>query len=115
MIKKTAVETSKHSSIVEEGVEVSTIPITAGEKLTIRYDGLLAKSGADMVYTHLGYGSSNQWMSIRDIPMKNTKKGWTCEAPAQEQRINFCFHDAADNWDNNNGLNWSITVHNGNI
>nr|WP_236995025.1 carbohydrate-binding protein [Heliomicrobium modesticaldum] len=27
--------------------------------------------------------------------------------------VHFCFHDSAHNWDNNNGLNWTIQVHNG--
>ena len=113
MIKRTAVNSKNRSSLIEEGVEITPIPVTEGESVTIKYDGLLARSGADKVYTHLGYGSSDQWKDVQDIPMMNTKSGWTCEAVAQEKRLNFCFHDAANNWDNNNGYNWSVTVHNG--
>jgi len=115
LIKRAAVNLKNRTSFVDEGVEITPIPVTEGESITIKYDGLLAKSGADRVYTHLGYGSSEQWKNIQDIPMMNTKDGWTCEAVAQEKRLNFCFHDTANNWDNNNGNNWSITVHNGDL
>jgi len=115
LIKKAAVSTKNRTSIVEEGVEITPIPVTEGESVTIKYDGLLAQSGATKIYTHLGYGSSEQWRDIQDIPMMNSKSGWTCEAVAEQERLNFCFHDSTNNWDNNNGLNWSVTVHDGRL
>lgn len=103
----------ERTSVIDEGVSVTPVPITEGETLTIKYDGLLAKNGATNVYAHLGYGDSHHWQEIEDIPMNYAKTAWTCEIIPKAERINFCFHDGANNWDNNNGRNWSLTIHNG--
>lgn len=112
---KSGTRTKKKTSIVEEGVSVTPIPLTAGETLTINYDGLLAQHGADSVYAHIGYGSNDHWVEIEDVPMKSKKKLWTCDVTPRDSRVNFCFHDGANNWDNNNGHNWSLTVHDGGL
>jgi len=38
------------------GVSVSPMPITAGEEVTVKYNGLLAEAGADSMYLHAGFG-----------------------------------------------------------
>jgi hypothetical protein len=96
------------------GVVVDPTPITAGEEITVFYNGLLSTSGADQVYLHIGYGPGKEWRNIADLKMSRTGWGWvkTIEIPF-EDRFNFCFRDSADNWDNNNGVNWSFIIHNG--
>lgn len=101
------------TSVVEEGISITPIPATEGETISITYDGLLAKSGAEKVYTHLGYGSNDNWTDIEDIAMSRIPQGWTCDILPKKERLNFCFHDGANNWDNNYDHNWSITIHNG--
>lgn len=101
------------TSVVEEGISITPIPATEGETISITYDGLLAKSGAENVYTHLGYGSNDSWTGIEDIPMSRIPQGWTCDILPKDERLNFCFHDGANNWDNNYGHNWCVTIHNG--
>jgi len=101
-------------SEVEGGVLTSPVPVTSGEQVTIRYNGLLASSGADTVYLHVGYGPSYSWKNTKDIPMKRTPEGFEASFKAEaNDRLNFCFKDSADNWDNNNGKDWSYTIHNG--
>ncbi|HHV62703.1 MAG TPA: carbohydrate-binding protein [Firmicutes bacterium] len=101
----------------DDGVYVSPTPITAGTDVTIKYDGLLARAGADAVYLHAGFGPSNNWTNVRDIPMSKTIDDmWTAVIPVdieESSRLNFCFRDNAYNWDNNNGKNWSYEIHNG--
>lgn len=99
------------------GVVVDPTPITSGQETTIFYNGLLAKSGADQVYAHIGFGPSNHWQGVRDLKMAKTNYGWvaTLEAPTDRDRLSFCFKDNVGNWDNNDGKDWTWIIHNGRI
>ncbi|MCR4427314.1 MAG: carbohydrate-binding protein [Firmicutes bacterium] len=94
------------------------MPVTAGEKVTVKYNGLLAQSGADAVYLHAGFGQRD-WHHVSDLPMTQEKPGvWSTTVsldPNETSRFNFCFKDRANNWDNNYGLNWSVEIHNGQL
>ncbi len=103
----------KQTAYVEEGVSITPMPLTMDESVTITYDGLLAQSGAHNVFVHLGAGNSNEWTNVQDLEMKKENNRWTTEFVPSDSRLNFCFHDGADNWDNNYNLNWSLTIHNG--
>ncbi|NPV53244.1 MAG: carbohydrate-binding protein [Firmicutes bacterium] len=101
----------------DDGVYVSPTPITSGTDVTVKYNGLLARSGADAVYLHAGFGPADSWANVRDVPMTRTIDDmWTAIVPIgieESSRLNFCFRDSANNWDNNNGVNWSYEIHNG--
>jgi len=98
----------------DDGVMVKPTPITLGQEVTIRYKGLLAKSGADRLFLHYGYGPG-PWRHVTEIAMDRQPDGsWIAQIRADEPgRLNFCFRDAASNWDNNNGRDWSYEVHTG--
>lgn len=99
---------------IEGGIIANPVPITAGEQINIRYHGLLASAGADAVYLHCGYGYANNWSRIMDLPMQKTEQGFETSLKVErENRLNFCFKDSANNWDNNNGKDWSYTIHSG--
>ncbi|WP_031515560.1 carbohydrate-binding protein [Desulfofalx alkaliphila] len=104
-----------HDADYPGGVVVDPVPITAGEEILVYYNGLLAQSGADAMYLHYGYGDANRWTTTNDLRMAKTGWGFvkTLKVPEAGTRLNFCFHDSANNWDNNNGKNWSFEVHNG--
>ncbi len=76
-----------------------------GIKLT--YDGLLAKSGADAVYASYGYG--DKWLSRAVHEMNRTGHGFEITIPTNENVTHVAFKDSADNWDNNNGKNYSFS------
>lgn len=97
------------------GVVVDPTPITAGQEVTVLYNGLLGREGNGKVYLHYGFGSDNHWSSVQDVPMERTGWGWVAEVPMQnkEDRFHLCFKDSANNWDNNNGTNWSFQIHDG--
>jgi len=98
------------------GVVVDLVPITAGEEITIFYNGLLHDSGADQVWLHVGYGDAGNWRNVNDYRMEYTDYGWVKKLKVEnEKRLNICFKDSANNWDNNNGLNWSFEIHNGKL
>lgn len=98
---------------VEAGVKVQPMPVTLGDSVVIDYDGLLAQSGAAQVFAHIGYGPHENWTGIQDVMMQSSENAWSCEIQPMGSRLNFCFHDGAENWDNNHGHNWSITIHDG--
>ncbi|HEX7713845.1 MAG TPA: carbohydrate-binding protein [Bacillota bacterium] len=83
-------------------------PARPGETVEIEYRGLLPNSGADQVYLHYGFDSWNR--QVRTIPMEKKEDGAFRAAilAEGEHEINFCFKDAGENWDNNNGNNWTL-------
>ena len=106
-----------HAADYPGGVVVDPTPITAGEEVTVFYNGLLGAEGRGEVYLHYGFGRHDRWEGVSDIRMEKTGWGWvsSVKMPEEESRFNFCFRDSTGNWDNNNGFNWSFEVHNGSI
>ena len=100
---------------VADGIFMEPVPITLGEDVKIKYKGVLAAE-AQKVFLHAGYGHAD-WNQVQDIPMKKTRDGgWSTTFKVEDpSRLNFCFKDNADNWDNNSGRNWSYEVHNGDL
>lgn len=91
------------------GIKAEPYPAVVGDQVHIIYSGLLAQSGADKVFVHIGYG--DKWEDRNDYEMKHTDEGW--EATIKIHRggqLNFCFKDRANNWDNNQGCNWSYQI-----
>ena len=104
--------TKKKVEEVVDGIYLDPVPITLGEELKIKYKGHLAESGADKIFLHAGYGD-NSWDNVMDVPMrKNRDGGWSVTVQVSEpSSFSFCFRDSAQNWDNNNGQNWTYQVH----
>ncbi|MDK2824665.1 MAG: hypothetical protein PWQ67_1544 [Clostridia bacterium] len=98
----------KTSAIAAKDVSIDPNFPEIGEEIRVGYNGLLAQNGAEQVYLHVGY--DNNWHDLEDIPMQKDVDGWYCEFIPQYSEVNFCFHDSANNWDNNNGSNWSIKL-----
>lgn len=76
--------------------------------VTVHYDGLLAKSGAQEIYMCIGQGKT--WKNTCYKKMNSTPSGWETELPmsVSVEKINFCFKDGANNWDNNSGNNYQM-------
>ncbi len=106
-----------HKAEYPGGVVVDPTPITANEEVTVFYNGLLGKESRGQVYLHYGFGGHNRWQNTKEMRMQKTGWGWvsSIKMPEDEGRFNFCFRDSVDNWDNNNGTNWSFEIHNGSI
>lgn len=87
-----------------KGVEVK--PSHFLRQATVCYNGLLARNGASEVFMHCGYGNPRNWRTTATIKMDRTERGWETTLDMRDSMLNFCFHDGAKNWDNNNGRNW---------
>lgn len=94
----------------ESANPVDQIPNPTKEEATLRigYSGLLKNAGADAVYLHYGYDGWNS--SIHTVKMNRLANGdFEVDLYPKDQReVNFCFKDSANNWDNNNGWNWTV-------
>ncbi|MDD3654168.1 MAG: carbohydrate-binding protein [Desulfotomaculaceae bacterium] len=88
----------------QKGVEVKSSPY--GNEVTVCYNGLLAKSGADQVYLHYGHG--DRWLDTNTQKMEKSFRGWEKTIRMKNDKTIFCFKDSANNWDNNSGSNWVI-------
>lgn len=99
------------SVIMNGGIAAAPYPVGVGEKLHIKYDGLLARNGADKIYLRVGYGSNDEWTDIQDYEMTRSDDGWEAELKIHRTGpLHFCFHDRSNNWDNNNGYNWNYKI-----
>ena len=76
---------------------------------TLKYDGLLAKYGADDVYTVYGFGNNTNWENVQTIRMNRFGNSFHTDIPTMHgKNVNIAFKDSADNWDNNSGMNYTF-------
>ncbi len=86
-----------------------TLSKVSDHTVALKYDGLLAKSGADDVYSVVGYGSNNSWENVQTIRMNRFGNSFHADIPAMHgMNINVAFKDSAENWDNNSGMNYTF-------
>lgn len=98
-----------NNTYINNGVFLSPATPSAGDKVKIVYDGLLAKSGATDVFVRVGFGS--RWENTYDYRMTRSDMGFEATIPvAKSDTMNMCFKDCANNWDNNSGRNYSFDV-----
>lgn len=103
----------KAHEYLQNGVSVKPAIPSPQDVMEIRYDGLLPKSGATEVFAHISF--DNNWRNVYDYKMSKMKDGFvtSIHLPRQVNAVNFCFRDAANNWDNNSGRNYSVGVSQG--
>ena len=88
-------------------VTTSPSPPTAGQQVTVRYDGFLAAS-ATSITMHWGHDG---WQGITDTPMTHQADGsWTATVtiPAGSTGLNTAYFNQSGSWDNNNTANYNI-------
>lgn len=96
------------SNMLHNGV-MTPESVHHNEPVTIEYDGLLSRAGADRIYLHFG---TDGWNNVETIPMsRRSVSGFMATVVADgNKEVNFCFKDSANNWDNNNGWNWECKI-----
>lgn len=92
------------------GVTISPDVPSTQSRTRISYNGLLSQSGATEVYAHVGYG--RRWENATDYKMTKTSHGFEAliSIPQHADSLNVCFKDAANNWDNNTGTNYTFNI-----
>lgn len=101
--------TQKNQNYLGNGVAISKSPVCVGDEVTITYDGLLLKSGADKIYAYVGYG--DEWNEKGFIPMNYEFDAFkTTFKVISDGILYIAFKDSADNWDNNSLENYKFEV-----
>ncbi|MDI3534481.1 MAG: hypothetical protein PWQ82_846 [Thermosediminibacterales bacterium] len=101
--------------INEAPVTVTPTPLTFGDEATVLYNGFLGNQPGE-IYLHKGYGRNDSWKDIEDIKMTKTPRGWKATFKVNDRsRLNMCFKNDRNVWDNNYGHNWSYEIHDGKI
>lgn len=91
------------------GVSISKENIRVGDTVTLTYEGLLVKSGADVIVAHIGYGQL--WDEKAFIPMVSANGSFKVSfIVSQLNDLHISFKDGADNWDNNSTNNYTFKV-----
>ncbi len=89
---------------------INPAPSRVGDRIKIKYRGHLVSAGADQIWLHTGYGASD-WQDVNDYQMSRAVDGFEQSMDInREGQFNICFKDSANNWDNNNMLNWSYQI-----
>jgi len=100
---------TRNLDYLDKGVAVSPALPVVGDKITVFYDGILAKNGAEEITLHLGYGSN--WDNEQAIPMVKKDTGFEATIPAlKEDYLKLSFKDTFNNVDDNNGKGYSIEI-----
>ena len=87
----------------------NTDKLVANTTVKISYSGKLFQEKADEVYIHYGFGLL--WENLQDVKMEKTELGFQAEITLDDSdSLNFCFNDGQDNWDNNDGQNYSFAI-----
>ena len=87
----------------------NTDKIIENSKLKISYVGTLYQSASEEVFLHYGFGIN--WDNVSDIKMEKTELGFQCEIEIIESDLlNLCFRNANNEWDNNNGENYTFSI-----
>lgn len=94
----------------QNGLSVSPITFAVGDKVKLTYNGTLTSNSTPEIYAHIGYGTAT-WKDIADIKMSKTTTGYRATISVDKaSQLNVCFKDSWNNWDNNNGQNYTFTV-----
>lgn len=100
-----------NNDYIDQGVIIKPNVISEGDNVTLAYNGLLAKSGAEHVYAHVGYGDSSNWQNTSYFKMNRTPDGFETDFNVNKlSNLQVAFKDCASNWDNNSGNNYVFNV-----
>ena len=88
---------------------ISVDKLVENSKVKISYTGKLFEENSDKVYLHYGYGL--QWDNVSEIEMVKTELGYQAEVELlASDSLNLCFRNSNNEWDNNNGQNYSFPI-----
>lgn len=87
----------------------NTDKLVKNSKVKISYTGKLFNENNDTVFIHYGYGL--QWDNVSEIEMIKTELGFQAEIELlNSDCLNLCFRNANNEWDNNDGQNYSFPI-----
>lgn len=87
----------------------NTDKLIEGSTVKISYTGKFFQDDSEKVFIH--YGFDLNWSNVNDIEMEKTELGYQSEIILDgENSFNFCFKNNKNQWDNNDGQNYSFVL-----
>ena len=87
----------------------NTDKLVENNRVKISYTGKFFQDASEGVSIHYGFGYN--WDNINDIVMEKTDLGFQAEIDlVGEDTFNFCFKNANNEWDNNEGENYIFPI-----
>ena len=87
----------------------NTDKLIQNSKIKISYTGKFFQDNSQEVTIDYGFG--NSWDNLHDEKMVKTELGFQIEVDLGEyDTFNFCFCNENNEWDNNNGSNYSFLI-----
>ena len=77
--------------------------------IKISYTGAFFENNSEKVFIHYGFGQD--WQDVTEKEMEKTELGYQAEICLPENDfLKFCFRNENDEWDNNNGQDYSFQI-----
>lgn len=87
----------------------NTDKLIENSRVKISYTGKFFQDNSQEVTIHYGFG--NNWENLHDEKMVKTELGFQIEVDLGEfETFNFCFCNEKNEWDNNDGSNYSFLI-----
>ncbi len=87
----------------------NTDKLVENSKVKISYAGKLFQDNCEEVYIHYGFGLN--WDNLGEIKMEKSELGFQAEVELiSSETFNFCFRNAENEWDNNDGQNYIFPI-----
>ena len=87
----------------------NTDKLIENSRVKISYTGKFFQDNSQEVTIHYGFG--NNWENLHDEKMVKTELGFQIEVDLGEfETFNFCFCNEKNEWDNNDGSNYSFFI-----
>ena len=87
----------------------NTDKLIQGSNVKISYTGKLFQNNSEEVFIHFGFGDN--WENVSEIPMVKTDLGFQAELQLSNcNKLNLCFRNSNNEWDNNDGQNYIFQV-----
>ena len=95
-----------YNSYTDNGVDIQQVQ----KAIRIMYTGILVSKDANRIEVLVGYGNNLKWEDVQSFTLiKIDDQTFEAIIPVYRAgNINVAFKDDADNWDNNEGMNYTF-------
>lgn len=92
-----------------KNVFFNTDKLIENTTIKISYTGSFFENNSEKVFIHYGFGEN--WQDIAEKEMERTELGFQAEIALPESDcLKFCFKNNSNEWDNNNGQDYSFQI-----
>lgn len=92
-----------------KNVFFNTDKLIENTTVKISYTGTFFENNSEKVFIHYGFGEN--WQDVAEKEMEKTELGFQAEIELPESDfLKFCFKNESDEWDNNNGQDYSFQI-----